>query len=433
MKFIAVISILIINLFAATNQDFNIYKKDSQIPTHTLLIIGGIHGDEPGAYFAPAFFAEHYKITKGSVWVIPNLNTDSIIANQRGLYNDMNRKFNIIDKNDPDYFIVQKVKNIILDKKVDLILNLHDGHGFYRETYESAIFNPKAWGQATIIDQKKINGLEKFGDLDNIATMVKNNLNNDKLFQNFHAFSVKNTETKFKDEQQKLSLTYFAVTNNKPAFAIETSKNITDLTHKVIYQLKSIEEFMKIMDIEYERDFDINNYDEIKEKLFDFEKVVINENITFDLNNIRKTLKFIPLKKNSNEFKFEHPLGFLRVVDDKYKLFIGNTNVTNLSKETFDIKEYKDTIELEIDGKITKVRLGEILDVKTSFKVLKNDYFRVNVIGFSKTGVDSEDNILLKKSDIINSFSIDTANKQYRIEFYKNDDFYGMITINFKN
>ena len=431
MKFIVVFLLLVINLFAVTNRDFSIYKKESQTPSHTLLIIGGIHGDEPGAYFAPAFFEKYYKITKGSVWVIPNINGDSIIANQRGIYNDMNRKFSVIEKDDPDYFIIERVKKIILDKKVDLILNLHDGHGFYRETHENAIFNPKAWGQATIIDQDKINGLDKFGDLDKIATQVKNNLNKDKLFQEFHSFGVKNTQTKFKDEQMQLSLTYFAITNNKPAFAIETSKNITDLTEKVIYQLKSIEEFMKIMDIEFQRDFDINNYEEVKKRLFDFGEVKINENIAFDLNDTRKILRFIPLKKENNEFKFENALGATKIVDNKYEVYIGNINVTNLFPQIFDVKEYKDSIKIEVDGKVINTKLGEIIDVKNSFKIVKNDFFRVNVIGFSKTGVDSEDDILLKKSDMVDSFSIDTNNKQYRVEFYKDNNFYGMITINF--
>ncbi|KLE00524.1 M99 family carboxypeptidase catalytic domain-containing protein [Aliarcobacter butzleri] len=431
MKFIVVFLLLVINLFAVTNRDFSIYKKEAQTPSHTLLIIGGIHGDEPGAYFAPAFFEKYYKITKGSVWVIPNINGDSIIANQRGIYNDMNRKFSVIEKDDPDYFIIERVKKIILDKKVDLILNLHDGHGFYRETYENAIFNPKAWGQATIIDQDKINGLNKFGDLDNIATKVRNNLNNDKLFQEYHSFGVKNTQTKFKDEQQQLSLTYFAVTNNKPAFAIETSKNITDLTEKVIYQLKSMEEFMKIMDIEFQRDFDINNYEEVKKRLFDFGEVKINENIAFDLSDTRKILRFVPLKKENNEFKFENSLGATKLVDNKYEVYIGNINVTNLFPQVFDIKEYKDSIKIEVDGKVINTKLGEVIDVKNSFKIVKNDFFRVNVIGFSKTGVDSEDDILLKKSDMVDSFSIDTNNKQYRVEFYKDNNFYGMITINF--
>ncbi|WP_152018231.1 M99 family carboxypeptidase catalytic domain-containing protein [Aliarcobacter butzleri] len=431
MKFIVVFLLLVINLFAVTNRDFSIYKKEAQTPSHTLLIIGGIHGDEPGAYFAPAFFEKYYKITKGSVWVIPNINGDSIIANQRGIYNDMNRKFSVIEKDDPDYFIIERVKKIILDKKVDLILNLHDGHGFYRETHENAIFNPKAWGQATIIDQDKINGLDKFGDLDKIATQVKNNLNKDKLFQEFHSFGVKNTQTKFKDEQMQLSLTYFAITNNKPAFAIETSKNITDLTEKVIYQLKSIEEFMKIMDIEFQRDFDINNYEEVKKRLFDFGEVKINENIAFDLNDTRKILRFIPLKKENNEFKFENSLGATKIVDNKYEVYIGNINVTNLFPQIFDVKEYKDSIKIEVDGKVINTKLGEVIDVKNSFKIVKNDFFRVNVIGFSKTGVDSEDDILLKKSDMVDSFSIDTNNKQYRVEFYKDSNFYGMITINF--
>ncbi|WP_151949038.1 M99 family carboxypeptidase catalytic domain-containing protein [Aliarcobacter butzleri] len=431
MKFIVVFLLLVINLFAVTNRDFSIYKKEAQTPSHTLLIIGGIHGDEPGAYFAPAFFEKYYKITKGSVWVIPNINGDSIIANQRGIYNDMNRKFSVIEKDDPDYFIIERVKKIILDKKVDLILNLHDGHGFYRETYENAIFNPKAWGQATIIDQDKINGLNKFGDLDNIATKVRNNLNNDKLFQEYHSFGVKNTQTKFKDEQQQLSLTYFAVTNNKPAFAIETSKNITDLTEKVIYQLKSMEEFMKIMDIEFQRDFDINNYEEVKKRLFDFGEVKINENIAFDLSDSRKILRFVPLKKENNEFKFENSLGATKIVDNKYEVYIGNINVTNLFPQIFDVKEYKDSIKIEVDGKVINTKLGEVIDVKNSFKIVKNEFFRVNVIGFSKTGVDSEDDILLKKSDMVDSFSIDTNNKQYRVEFYKDNNFYGMITINF--
>ncbi|MCT7587057.1 M99 family carboxypeptidase catalytic domain-containing protein [Aliarcobacter butzleri] len=431
MKFIVVFLLLVINLFAVTNRDFSIYKKESQTPSHTLLIIGGIHGDEPGAYFAPAFFEKYYKITKGSVWVIPNINGDSIIANQRGIYNDMNRKFSVIEKDDPDYFIIERVKKIILDKKVDLILNLHDGHGFYRETHENAIFNPKAWGQATIIDQDKINGLDKFGDLDKIATQVKNNLNKDKLFQEFHSFGVKNTQTKFKDEQMQLSLTYFAITNNKPAFAIETSKNITDLTEKVIYQLKSIEEFMKIMDIEFQRDFDINNYEEVKKRLFDFGEVKINENIAFDLSDTRKILRFIPLKKENNEFKFENSLGATKIVDNKYEVYIGNINITNLFPQIFDVKEYKDSIKIEVDGKVINTKLGEVIDVKNSFKIVKNDFFRVNVIGFSKAGVDSEDDILLKKSDMVDSFSIDTNNKQYRVEFYKDNNFYGMITINF--
>ncbi len=111
-----------------------------------LSFCGGIHGDEPGGYFAPAFLEKYYTYKKRSVWIAPSVNIDSMIANQRGIYGDMNRKFSTISKDDKDLKNIEKIKSLILDKKVDLILNLHDGHGFYRQNYENAIFNPSSLG-----------------------------------------------------------------------------------------------------------------------------------------------------------------------------------------------------------------------------------------------------------------------------------------------
>jgi hypothetical protein len=427
MRFLLLFIPFIIN---AANLSFELFKKESNEKGNTLLIIGGIHGDEPGGYFAPAFLEQYYEIKSGNVWVIPNLNADSIMANNRGIYEDMNRKFNSIEKNDPDYDTVTKVKEIILDKKVDLILNLHDGYGFYRNKYENAIFNPNAWGQATIIDQDKITGLDKFGNLDEIANQVNNSLNNDNLFKDFHSFGVKNTETKFKDEQMQLSLTFFAVTHNKPAFAIETSKNITDLTHKVIYQLKSIEEFMNIMHIKFERKFDINNYDDVQKKLFDFGKVRVNDNIVFDLSDIKRTTRFVPLKERNNDFKFEHTLGAVKFNNDRYELYIGNIKVSDFYPQVFELAKSDKNIKIEVDGKIIDTLLGTQIDVKKDFKIIKND-FRVNIIGFSKSGVDSEDDILIKEKDILDNYSVDNGKTKYRVEFYKDGKFYGMIILNF--
>lgn len=412
----------------ASNSDFSLYKKDTDPTQHTLLIIGGIHGDEPGGYFAPAFLEKYYKIKSGNLWIVPNLNVDSIMANNRGIYGDMNRKFNSIDKKDEDYLTVNRIKEIILEEKVDLILNLHDGYGFYRHKHENAIFNPNSWGQATIIDQDKIDN--KFGNLDEIANQVNSALNKDSLFKDFHSFGVKNTQTKFKDEQMQLSLTFFAVTNNRPAFAIETSKNITDLTQKVIYQLKSIEEFMKIMDIKFERDFDINNYEEVKKRVYDFEKVTINENISFDLNDIKNNIRYLPLKKDDNKFDFTHTLGKTKFVDNRYEIYVGNIKVCDLYPQVFDMETTQNKIKILLDGKEIETSFGTQIDIKNDFKILKSD-LRANIIGFSKDGRDSEDEILIKKSDIQNNYSIDNNSAKYRAEFYKDGKFCGMIILNF--
>ena len=427
MRFLLLFIPFIIN---AANLSFELFKKESNEKGNTLLIIGGIHGDEPGGYFAPAFLEKYYEIKSGNVWIIPDLNADSIMANNRGLYDDMNRKFSSIEKNDPDYDTVTKVKEIILDKKVDLILNLHDGYGFYRNKYENAIFNPNAWGQATIIDQEKINGLDKFGNLDEIASQVNDSLNKDNLFKDYHSFGVKNTETKFKDEQMQLSLTFFAVTHNKPAFAIETSKNITDLTHKVIYQLKSIEEFMNIMHIKFERKFDINNYDDVQKKISDFGKVRVNDNIVFDLSDIKNYTKYVPLKESDNVFKFEHSLGAYRFIDGRYEIYIGNIKATEFYPQIFEIAKAEKNIKIEVDGKIIETPFATQIDIKKDFKIVKSDY-RVNIIGFSKAGLDSEDDILIEEKDIQDNYSVDNGKTKYRAEFYKDGKFYGMIILNF--
>ncbi len=100
------------NLFANTQSfEFDFIKKGIQ-DNNTLLIVGGIQGDEPGAFMAASLIATHYKITKGSVWIVPNLNFYSIIKRSRGPFGDMNRKFAALSPNDPDYNSIQRIKKI---------------------------------------------------------------------------------------------------------------------------------------------------------------------------------------------------------------------------------------------------------------------------------------------------------------------------------
>ena len=208
-------------------------------------------------------------------------------------------------KDDPDFDNVQRIKEIIKDSKVDFVINLHDGHGFYREKWENSIFNPKAWGQVTVIDQKTLDNVP-FGDLDKIAKQMEGRLNQT-LHYDFHTFGVRNTETKFKDEERQNSLTFFATTHLKPALAIETSKNIKELPLKTLYQLSSIEVLMEILGIEFERSFDLN-LENVTGKIDDFGSVKINDNITLELSGIKNSLNFIPLLKEENSFVFTNPI-----------------------------------------------------------------------------------------------------------------------------
>lgn len=301
MRVALTLFLLYLSAFGAVRQ-FSAYELNGQTAGNTLLIIGGIHGDEPGGYFAPSIVSQYYKISKGSLIIVPNLNFDSIVLNRRGIYGDMNRKFDDIKRDDSDFESVNRIKELITDPRVDFVINLHDGHGFYRDTWQSAIFNPKAWGQAYIIDQKTIDDV-KFGNLNEITSAMINSLNESNLANTHHVFGVKNTQTKFKDEQMRMSLTYFAITHLKPALAIETSKNIVELDTKVLYQLRSIEALMDIMDIEYQRDFDLNR-ESIQALLNELGIMKVNNLFTLQLKDSQNALHYVPMKKNGNKFEF---------------------------------------------------------------------------------------------------------------------------------
>ena len=427
--FIIIFSLLYTHLLFAK---INLIKRENSDSNTTLLVIGGIHGNEPGGYFSAAILAMHYKITSKNLWIIPNLNKESIIANKRGIHGDMNRKFSHIDPNDKDKETVDEIKKIILEKKVSLVLNLHDGHGFYRKKEQGSIYNPNAWGQTCVIDQCNLKQDQPFGNLNNIAINVKNNINK-KLLKQHHSFDVKNTNTKYEDEQMQLSLTYFSVTNNKPAFAIETSKNLSSLSQKVFYQLLAIEEFMKIMHIQYFRDFELSEKN-IAKIIKDYGTLGINHNILLNLRDIKKSLSYIPIKSKSNEFNFSHPLGIVKKNrQGVYDVYIGNKKITTLKPQYFKMsnscpKLYK----IKADGKLIALPKASEFYINDDFKIIKGKNFRVNVIGYHSKNRKDESGILISRKDLGTRYAVDRANTTYRIEFYNNDGFCSMLMVKFK-
>jgi hypothetical protein len=428
MRFLLIFLIFFGSLHAL---DFNLIKKGESENNNTLLVIGGIHGNEPGGYFSANILASHYKITSGTLWVVPNLNAKSIQADKRGIYGDMNRKFANINPKDPDFEIVSQIKQLILDKNVSLIINLHDGHGFYREKNEGTIFNPHSWGQTCVIDQCNLTNNSSFYDMDKLAHEVKTNLNK-KLIEDRHIFNVKNTNTKFDDEEMAHSLTYFAVTHNKPAFAIETSKNLSTLSQKIYYQLNAIEKFMDIMGIKYERDF-ILDQNEIENIINENGSITINENILLNLNNIKKSLSFIPLQSSGNKFVFSNSIGSINSNNSSFDLYIGNKKVTTIHGKEFNKCQDSDTnISIIADGKTNNLKFASNIFVDDDFTILKSKRLRVNVIGFTDKIHKDESNLKIDYKSLDKSYAIDDQKKSYRVEFYDKNAFCGMIVVNFR-
>ncbi len=415
----------------SANLHYSLIKKESGKEGSTLLIVGGIHGDEPGGYFAPMLLARYYKIESGNLWIVPNLNFDSIVKNSRGINGDMNRKFAKIETKDKDFDTVAEVKKLILNPKVDLTLNLHDGQGFYRDRQIDKNFNPKAWGQATIIDQQQISNA-KYGNLAEIAKKVNQETNVD-LIEDVHEFNVKNTNTKSQDKAMQQSLTYFSITNNKPAFAIETSKNITQLSHKVFYQLKTIEKFMNVMNIKYSRSFELSE-ENIKKLLNDDGMLEIPPTkITLDLSTLKTYIKFFPMSKDKLVYNSNNPLVAVIKDKDEYKIMNGNILVSTLKPDFIEFEHSLNDIGLIIDGKKTTAKIGSLISAKNSFQIDPINGYRINIIGYSKPGVVSEGGIRVEPKDFIKSYAIDKDETTYMVQFYKDKKFCGMVNIKFED
>lgn len=415
--------------------------QDLRTDFPALLIISGIQGDEPGAFNATSIFIRHYRIKNGAVWVVPNLNQHSILKNHRGIYGDMNRKFADLAVSDPEYATIQRIKRLILDEGVGAILHLHDGSGFYRETYISALLNPSRWGNCSIIDQETL-----FSENDlsaRINTIIAHI--NANLLDELHRYHIRNTHTAQGNFEQSKSLTYFAITHKKMAFASEASKSLL-LDRRVYYHLLAIEGALRSFGIDFERDFalslpNIRALIDDKNANIDIEGI-----INIPLCGIKSQLNYFPLPKKSQNldsaknninFRSNIPITWLFKDGTNYRIKNGNRALVTLKPFFIDFDRSLEEVDLIVDGVEMRTKIGSVVKVAQSFEV-KNLPYRVNVIGYSGRG--SEVGVEIRQKDLMEKFAINKANTKFRVEFYKADSatnakgaekFSGMIIVDF--
>jgi hypothetical protein len=417
----------IANESSIKNFDFNIIKKGFK-DNNTLLIVGGIQGDEPGGFMAASLIVTHYKITKGSVWVVPNLNFYSIIKRSRGPYGDMNRKFAYLPKSDPEYETIERIKGYINDKNVKLIVNLHDGSGYYRPKYQDAEHSPAKWGQCSIIDQEIIKD-HKYSNLFEISNNVVDYVN-ENLVSKEHKYHLHNTRTREGDKEMEKTLTYYAINQGKAAFGNEASKNLP--THqRTYYHLLALEKYMDTMGIEYERKFKLN--DEVVKNIInnDIEISLYNNRIKLPLSKIRDILHYFPVKNDGTiDFVPSNPLMSIVKRDNEYIIYYGNRRLSRLKADYIDYTNENKDVKIKIDNKDKKTPFGSLITVKDKFEVFPIKNYRVNVIGYTNES-NKETNVSINRNKMMERFSIDKDGSIYRIEFYSKEKFAGMILVKF--
>ena len=238
--------------FPNTAYELNIYRIYGKKPGKTLMLVGGIQGNEPGGFLSADLYAD-MSLEKGNLIVVPRANFYSIILNQRGPHGDMNRKFthenNEMSMEDK---IVAILKQLINES--DYLLNLHDGSGYYNPKYINKWRNPMCFGQSIIADceEFRVPGTDRVINLGQVARQVAEEVNQH-ISNDLYKFRFNNTRTGEEDsihKEQRKSATYYALNiHHIPAFGVETSKFLPSIDLKVSYHNLVINSFMKIFDI----------------------------------------------------------------------------------------------------------------------------------------------------------------------------------------
>lgn len=232
--------------FKGTDSELDVYTTTGSSPGPTLLLLGGIQGDEPGGYLAADLYAD-LSLKRGNLIVVPRANFFSIVENSRGVQGDMNRKFAGAAKtSDRDAVVVGLIKDLM--KKSDYFLNLHDGSGFYCPKWEGPERNPMRFGQSIICDAEEhtLPGgkvIQMGGIVNRVLEKVNSQISNAGHIFHFNNHRTLSDDTKHKE--QRKSATFHALTKvGIPAFGIETSKSVSDYRLRVKYQTMVVNAFL---------------------------------------------------------------------------------------------------------------------------------------------------------------------------------------------
>ncbi|MFH1071087.1 MAG: M99 family carboxypeptidase catalytic domain-containing protein, partial [Candidatus Glassbacteria bacterium] len=169
------------------------------------------------------------------------------LLNERGPNGDMNRKFADGRRQDIEARIVEILKELM--SRSDVLLNLHDGSGFFREQWEDDLHNPRRFGQSIIADAdvyvSPTNG--KTIQLGNIARriceLVNHNIPEPEYRFHFNNHNTLSNQTLH--PEQRRSATYYSLTRHGiPAFGIESTKEIQSDEVKVRHKSMVINAFM---------------------------------------------------------------------------------------------------------------------------------------------------------------------------------------------
>lgn len=99
-----------------------------------VLVLGGVHGNEPGGWMAAEAIAG-WEVTRGSLVVVPRANVLATYAFQRTLdgFGDLNRLYPGAPDGPPMARMARAIVELAREIDADLAVDMHESWGFYNE------------------------------------------------------------------------------------------------------------------------------------------------------------------------------------------------------------------------------------------------------------------------------------------------------------
>ena len=122
-------------LMTGTPQETTLYLVGSGRPGPVVLVLGGVHGDEPGGWRAADELVEVMRPDAGALLVVPRANKGAIIAGERSApgLGDLNRSYPGDPEGSPMARLAAEVVSLVDEFAVDAVIDLRESWGFYED------------------------------------------------------------------------------------------------------------------------------------------------------------------------------------------------------------------------------------------------------------------------------------------------------------
>lgn len=201
-----------------------------EAPGPTVLIQGGIHGDEPAGTYALEAMLKTITIRNGTLIVIPRLNAPALEEERRYIHHDLNRSFGDPDRRRPyEYALANDLVAFARTLKLDYMVTLHEAHWLFDPAVARSLGQTLCYGvqpEPALLDDwlKRLNAG---------VTAPQ---------QRFNAkyFPIPTSSTEVMVAELKL----------KGGFCVETWRNLP-LDRRIAYQRAAVETFLQTVGIDY--------------------------------------------------------------------------------------------------------------------------------------------------------------------------------------